>query len=560
MEIEPEDTVEPYEVTEDECNVFDGWYADPEYTTEFDFSQPITEDTVIYGKWTVLYEVAFHNLAPEEYNQTSLYVLPGDAVEPPEVADGGDYVFDGWERYDPETSENVPFDPSEPINESCAVYAKWISPLDVLFSGVVPEPESDEDLYETKVKLGGTVVPPEVEEKDGWVFKGWFEDPEYTVPADFTKTTPGDYSFLAYYGKWELPDALQVWFNNTTPYGRIKTKSVQQNNTVKAPTVDDHEDWTFDGWFEDEEFTKPFDFSKPITEEDVEVYGKWTTTKLIHIDHVRLYIDFPKSKENLVAPPAKTEENAPYKVVSTFIDETEEDPWYYVEVEPDEGYYMDANTHCMMNEAARFHYEFIGLNGTSNRLVYRLLTWEPIETVKITADTPKVGQSVYEYENSLTLPEGIEFETYWVEGVGWSSTSDVKVEVWYEGDGFGYNFNPAVPDGAVFEAGKTYYRVVVIRGVPYFDENTKVYWNGEQVEKTLLHSGEHMVVTYKYTFSGSSSKSNQNNQSKQSGKAAPPTGDDSEIFQYIALLAVAGLLLAKEARCGRKKKEPTTGL
>ena len=31
---------------------FDGWYADAAYTTEFDFTQPITGDTTIYAKWT----------------------------------------------------------------------------------------------------------------------------------------------------------------------------------------------------------------------------------------------------------------------------------------------------------------------------------------------------------------------------------------------------------------------------------------------------------------------------------------------------------------------------
>lgn len=38
-------------IPEVEGYTFDGWYADDTYTTEFDFTQPITGDTKVYAKW-----------------------------------------------------------------------------------------------------------------------------------------------------------------------------------------------------------------------------------------------------------------------------------------------------------------------------------------------------------------------------------------------------------------------------------------------------------------------------------------------------------------------------
>lgn len=51
--IEHGETIKPDKLTipEVEGYTFDGWYADADYTTEFDFTQPIKRNTKIYAKW-----------------------------------------------------------------------------------------------------------------------------------------------------------------------------------------------------------------------------------------------------------------------------------------------------------------------------------------------------------------------------------------------------------------------------------------------------------------------------------------------------------------------------
>ena len=53
----------------------------------------------------------------------------------------------------------------------------------------------------------------------------------------------------------------------------VKSINVSDGSTIKAP-VTTKEGFKFDGWYEDREFTKLFDFSTPI-ESDITLYAKW---------------------------------------------------------------------------------------------------------------------------------------------------------------------------------------------------------------------------------------------------------------------------------------------
>lgn len=100
---------------------FDGWYTDDTYSTEFDFSTPITGDTKVYAKWTANdYEVSFiteHGDPPASQNVK----YNGTATDPGTLkADG--YTFVGWYADDNYSTE---FDFTKPIKSNTTVYAKW---------------------------------------------------------------------------------------------------------------------------------------------------------------------------------------------------------------------------------------------------------------------------------------------------------------------------------------------------------------------------------------------------------------------------------------------------
>lgn len=111
---------DPGKLTE-EGYTFDGWYTDDTYSTEFDFSTPITGDTRIYAKWTANdYEVSFvteHGNAPTSQNVP----YNGTAKDPGTLTAEG-YTFVGWYADAAHTTE---FKFSTPITGDTKVYAKW---------------------------------------------------------------------------------------------------------------------------------------------------------------------------------------------------------------------------------------------------------------------------------------------------------------------------------------------------------------------------------------------------------------------------------------------------
>lgn len=108
-------------IPEVEGYTFDGWYADEDHNTKFDFTKPITSNTTVYAKWTAKdYEVSFiteHGKTPTSqnvpYNET--------ADDPGELTAEG-YTFIGWYTDDTYDTE---FDFTKPIKSNTKVYAKW---------------------------------------------------------------------------------------------------------------------------------------------------------------------------------------------------------------------------------------------------------------------------------------------------------------------------------------------------------------------------------------------------------------------------------------------------
>lgn len=108
-------------IPEVEGYTFDGWYADKDHNTKFDFTQPIKSNTTVYAKWTAKdYKVSFiteHSDAPASqnvpYNET--------AKDPGKLSAEG-YTFDDWYT---DATYTTKFDFNTPITGDTKVYAKW---------------------------------------------------------------------------------------------------------------------------------------------------------------------------------------------------------------------------------------------------------------------------------------------------------------------------------------------------------------------------------------------------------------------------------------------------
>ena len=104
--------------------------------------------------------------------------------------------------------------------------------------------------------------------KENYTFAGWYNGNE---KFDFTTVPTGDVTLTA---KWDI-NKYTVKF--VSDHGSFADQPIEHGKTIKTdkrtipPTV---EGITFEGWYADDNRTREFDFSTPITG-DTKVYAKW---------------------------------------------------------------------------------------------------------------------------------------------------------------------------------------------------------------------------------------------------------------------------------------------
>ena len=110
------------------------------------------------------------------------------------------------------------------------------------------------------------LTPPIVE---GFTFDGWYADKAHETKFDFNTQITSD---TKVYAKWTAKD-YEVRF--ITEHGDAPdSQNVKYNETADDPGKLKADGYTFIGWYADENRTKEFDFSTPITG-DTKVYAKW---------------------------------------------------------------------------------------------------------------------------------------------------------------------------------------------------------------------------------------------------------------------------------------------
>lgn len=125
------------------------------------------------------------------------------------------------------------------------------------------------------VSRGTEITLPRASELlyDGYKLAGWYEDEEFTVPYYGGALEKS----MTVYAKWE-PLVHTVTFRTST--GMItgnSTVEVEHGKTTDyTPTVR-NSSFTFDGWYLDSAFTKPYIPSETVITESISVYAKYLT-------------------------------------------------------------------------------------------------------------------------------------------------------------------------------------------------------------------------------------------------------------------------------------------
>ena len=102
--------------------VFGGWYSDPLFTHEYDFTQAVNGDIQLYAKWQQTEATVTFNYGYDGRVETSNVEI-GQFVEEPTEPTRDDYEFTGWYTNAQTTGE--PYDFSSVVENDMVLYAGW---------------------------------------------------------------------------------------------------------------------------------------------------------------------------------------------------------------------------------------------------------------------------------------------------------------------------------------------------------------------------------------------------------------------------------------------------
>lgn len=235
----------------------ENWYADVSLGTLFEFGKPVTGNIVLYAKmaknsYTVKFETGEGGSAVADQP-----VFYGEKVVPVDMPTREGYIFDGW------LLDGIAFSFDTAVTGNITLVAAWTpiyNTVSFVSDGATVATES--------VAYGEAVHAPAIDSKAGYDLDGWYTDPEFEHPFDFT--TPVKSAFTLY-AKWEA-QTFTVHFTTGGGASTVEDQVVEYGKTAERPADPTRDGYTFAGWTLD---GVAYSFDTPVTG-DLDLVASWT--------------------------------------------------------------------------------------------------------------------------------------------------------------------------------------------------------------------------------------------------------------------------------------------
>ena len=216
-------------------------------------------------KLTVIFDVNAGNDAVQNEPDV-VRVDEGTSVSEPTpdpIRDGYDFV--GWFTNADGTGSAYDFSSSITTN-NFVLYAVWSET--VTYYSVILDYQGSETNVTLTLAEGQTVDEPNDPSREGYRFAGWYIDEAFSSAYNFSTTVDTDFSL---YVKWVEQITLNFESNNGSA---IDSQVIDINTVASIPVAPTRVDYTFGGWFLDEQLSTPFDFDSSLSS-DTTIYAKW---------------------------------------------------------------------------------------------------------------------------------------------------------------------------------------------------------------------------------------------------------------------------------------------
>jgi uncharacterized repeat protein (TIGR02543 family) len=245
-------------------HIFDGWWTESDFETEFDFNVFVTRDFEIYAKWVINTHTITFDTGEAGIVIDPLVVEWGTVISAPDPApEFVGHTFNGWCL--DEAFENL-YGFSAPVTGDFTLWAKWtIYNFWVLF-----ETNGGSAVDMQYIDYGGAIAVPVDPTRAGHTFDGWWTDEFFETEFDFSVIVMENYTA---YAKWiiHIHTVTFETFDGSAVDGLV----VEWGMVISMPEPPELFGFIFAGWW-DETFENLYDFTAPVTA-DICLYAKWDT-------------------------------------------------------------------------------------------------------------------------------------------------------------------------------------------------------------------------------------------------------------------------------------------
>lgn len=241
---------------------FAGWYSDSTLTTEYDFTQEVTANIMLYAKWTLAIATVSFNSRNGSVVTPQKVTVGGKVTEPTPPTRTG-YAFDKW--YTNYAATHA-FDFNTQITDNITLYAGWKQTCTIVFNS-----NGGSGVSTQTVNIGGLAIYPITPTKENYAFAYWCTDSGLQNAFDFSVPVTSNITLYA----------LWVQLSNTVTFNsqggtHIDSQRVVIGGYATKPEAPTREGYKFVYWATDAEGTNQFRFNTMPINANITLYAKWT--------------------------------------------------------------------------------------------------------------------------------------------------------------------------------------------------------------------------------------------------------------------------------------------
>lgn len=204
-------------------------------------------------------------------------VLKNEKIELPEASVKEGYLLEGW--YKEAECENKWDFENDTVTQDLTLFAKWTENTAGTCTVSFEMQGYGTQIDPVTVQIGELLTKPQAPAAQGYLFAGWYKEPECTQAWDFAADVVSEDTIL--YAKWteevvtDMENTYIVTFDMQGFGTQLEPITAAAGELIPVPDAPTAEGYTFGEWYRETDCINVWNFEVDIVTEDTVLYAKW---------------------------------------------------------------------------------------------------------------------------------------------------------------------------------------------------------------------------------------------------------------------------------------------